>query len=611
MGLGKKIVKPIWKEVKNLVVNTLNGAPSKDTIIVVCDARAAETAAANIALYLDAQGEQVCLMMADAYRKHRHELVNNRVVIIGHHELAKEQLANVNVQDSDPACSEFGLIYGTSYRKCVLRASRKALGSKKQDKEAFARYYQEKMSGYTAFAETYAVPRTYGARKETRESQYDLLWTIFVNEVLPRFLGREKETASEQRDGAQSGDSDSHPGPSDGGPEALLEQFLREAPRALCVTGEYLRQFYERQLRYALPSLDRNEGGEERTLLERGGWRIGQDTVRGTFCVQERGGSRRISGTAERILSPILSDIHAQAQIKRLRESGRLEDGIVFCGGGAKGAFQLGVWKWLEEHGGTERFTGVSGASVGAMNALLFARGDYRRAERIWLDMRQEDLLQRNEQLAQTLEACLPDAARRPDLLEIADTLLGDLQGNAGLFSKEKLERIIRDNISVDGLRNRLAYVSLSALKIPGREKIEGLSSLFSSEYAFLDAWSPAPVEDCTRRVLASAALPGAYTPEMVNGIWCIDGGVLDNSPYTPLVQAGYRRILIVHLSPEKPDAQDGRTLEEGPRRNGVRLWHVWPSAGLGGTLEIDPSLTRRRIDAGYAAASACLKDFS
>lgn len=609
MGLGKKIVNPVWKEVKNLVVNALNGAPSKDTIIVVCDARAAETAAANIVLYLDAQGEQVRLMTADAYHKHRHELVNNRVVIIGHHELAKEQLANVNVQNLDLASAKSGLIYGTSYRKCVLSASRKALGSKKQDKDAFARYYQEKMSGYAAFAETYAVPRTYGARKETRESQYDLLWTIFVNEVLPRFLGREKETASEPRDGAQSGDSDSHPGPSDSGSEALLEQFLREAPRALCVTGEYLRQFYERQLNYALPSFDGD--GEERTLLERGGWRIGQDTVRGTFCVRERGGSRRVSGTAERILSPILSDIHAQAQIKRLRESGRLEDGIVFCGGGAKGAFQLGVWKWLEQHGGTERFTGISGASVGAMNTLLFARGDYRRAERIWLDMRQEDLLQRNEQLAQNLEACLPDAARRPDLLEIADTLLGDLRGNAGLFSKEKLERIIRDNISLDGLRNKLAYVSLSALKAPGREKIEGVSSLFSSEYAFLDAWSPNPVGDSIRRVLASAALPGAYTPEMVNGIWCIDGGVLDNSPYKPLVQAGYRRILIVHLSPEKPDSQDGRIPEEEPRRDGVRFWHVRPSAGLGGTLEIDPSLTRRRIDAGYTAAAVCLKDFS
>jgi NTE family protein len=610
MGLWKTIVGPVLNEAKDQVVNTLGGGPSRNTIIVVCDGGTAETAAENIVHYLDAQGQDACLMKAGHYYKHRQELVNNRVVIIGHHDLAKEQLANVNIWTSDPACSRFGLICGTSYKKCVLRAVRKALSEGKKDRKAFARYYQEKMSEYADFAELYAVPRTCEARKEIRESQYDLLWTIFANEVLPRFLGRERETPS-----GQDGGPGSPPGPAEDKSGRLLEQFLREAPRALCVTGESLRQLYERQLVFTAPSSARCEEGEGKTLLERGGWRISQDPARDRFCLQERGASRCVTGTAERILSPVLAGIHAQAQIRRMKETGRLDYGIVFCGGGAKGAFQLGVWKWLEEHGGTERYTGVSGASVGAMNTLLFARGDYERAEQVWLGMRQEDLLRRNAQLAKNLEACLPGAPEHPDLLEIADALLGDFQENAGLFSKEALERIIRENISLDRLRNKLAYVSLSAFKAPGRQKIEGLSSIFAAEYAFLDAWSPDPMEYVIRRVLASAALPGAYTPESVDGVLCIDGGVLDNSPYTPLVQAGYRKILIVHLTPRKPDrgdAADVKALEDVPAlgQNGAELWHVWPSAGLGGTLEIDPALTRQRIDAGYAAASESLKNF-
>lgn len=614
MGLEEKIMKPILDKAKRFLVDTLTGTPSKDTIIIVQDAHAAETAAGNIALYLDERGEAVCLMKPQTYHKLRHELINNRVIIIGHHDLAKEHLGNVNIQEPDPMCSAYGLICGTSYRKCVLRASRKALGRKKGAKAAFALYYEDKMSGYAAFAEKYGIPRVYGKRAETRESQYDLLWTIFVNDVLPS-LGWEREPSSRgaaEQERAPGAGSEGHPEPPEDVSEQLLEQFLREAPSASRLTPDYLRHFYERQLKFAPPSFVLGEEGGQRTLLERGRWRVWQDLARGSFCVQECGGSYCVRGTAERILSPMLSDIHAQAQARRLREAGRLDYGIVFCGGGAKGAFQLGVWRWLREHGGTERFTGVSGASVGAMNALLFAGGDYQRAEAVWLNMRQEDLIRWNTRLAKNLDALLPESETRPDLLEIAETLLGDFQGNAGLFSKEKLERVIRENISLEGLREKLAYVSISALRAPEHMKIEGLSSVFSPEYAFLDAWNPNPLEYSIRRVLASAALPGAYTPETVDGKLCIDGGVLDNSPSKPLLQAGYRKLLVVHLSPAGPDAADGRAADEASPagQSGPRIWHVRPSASLGGTLEIDPGLTRRRIDAGYAAASACLGDF-
>lgn len=264
-GPGKKIIKPIWNQAKKFVVDSLKGAPSKDTIIVVLDAKAAETAAGNIVLYLDERGQKVCLMEADTYHKLRYELVNNRVIIIGHHDLVREQLGNVNVQDSDPMCSEYGLICGTSYKKCVLRASRKALSRKKQGKRAFALYYQDKMSGYAAFAEKYGVPREYGKRGETRESQYDLLWTIFVNEVLPS-LGWEREPAfggGTEQERAQGAGPESHPGQPGDGSEKLLEQFLREAPFAPCVTPDYLRQFYERQLKFTVPSLAQGEGGED------------------------------------------------------------------------------------------------------------------------------------------------------------------------------------------------------------------------------------------------------------------------------------------------------------------------------------------------------------
>ena len=50
--------------------------------------------------------------------------------------------------------------------------------------------------------------------------------------------------------------------------------------------------------------------------------------------------------------------------------------GLVLCGGGAKGAYQIGVWEYLKVRGLDGQIGAISGASVGALNMLLIAQGD-------------------------------------------------------------------------------------------------------------------------------------------------------------------------------------------------------------------------------------------
>ena len=47
--------------------------------------------------------------------------------------------------------------------------------------------------------------------------------------------------------------------------------------------------------------------------------------------------------------------------------------GLVLSGGGAKGAYQAGVWKAMCELGLARRVRAISGTSVGALNAAAFA----------------------------------------------------------------------------------------------------------------------------------------------------------------------------------------------------------------------------------------------
>ena len=49
--------------------------------------------------------------------------------------------------------------------------------------------------------------------------------------------------------------------------------------------------------------------------------------------------------------------------------------GLVLAGGGARGAYQIGVWKALIELGIDKYIKVVSGTSIGAVNAMLFNKG--------------------------------------------------------------------------------------------------------------------------------------------------------------------------------------------------------------------------------------------
>ena len=55
--------------------------------------------------------------------------------------------------------------------------------------------------------------------------------------------------------------------------------------------------------------------------------------------------------------------------------------GLVFAGGGGKGAYQIGVWRAVRELQLEQHIAVVAGTSVGALNAALFLKGDLSFAE--------------------------------------------------------------------------------------------------------------------------------------------------------------------------------------------------------------------------------------
>ncbi len=86
----------------------------------------------------------------------------------------------------------------------------------------------------------------------------------------------------------------------------------------------------------------------------------------------------------------------------KLRIDLEKEYGIVLEGGGARGAYQIGVWKALREAG--MKIKGVAGTSVGALNGALICMDDLEKAEEIWGNMTYSTVLQIDDSMIEKLK---------------------------------------------------------------------------------------------------------------------------------------------------------------------------------------------------------------
>lgn len=165
----------------------------KKCVIIVYDGKAPYVAAQNLAKYMKNQGYETNVIDREQFRslEGRPSLAYPRVIVIGHHDFAKEQLETVDLKFDN-----YGLKFGVKDSRYVLLASKSDLGFGKKGRKEFAAYYDREISSFKELAEKYGVPAAFGQRSETRESQYDLLWLICVlhlqHEMIHELVGNVK-----------------------------------------------------------------------------------------------------------------------------------------------------------------------------------------------------------------------------------------------------------------------------------------------------------------------------------------------------------------------------------------------------------------------------------
>jgi NTE family protein len=253
--------------------------------------------------------------------------------------------------------------------------------------------------------------------------------------------------------------------------------------------------------------------------------------------------------------------------------------GLVLSGGGARGAYEVGVLAHFFEKIAPQlppdfEFDVVSGTSVGAIHAAYtVATAHWEPAQRsrrladTWKEMQVGQVVQLGvrDLVGVPLRALgLTKLRRRAGGRATAPEVIG------GLVDVSPLERIVAGRVPWSSLASNLAKPRPRALCVLCTEVGSGRVTVFlDGPLADPAPWAIDPNIDaiCTTidatHVRASAAIPFLFPAVRIGDRYFVDGGLRMNTPLSPALRLGCDRLLVVALkhhpygAPEAPSFPD------------------------------------------------------
>lgn len=233
--------------------------------------------------------------------------------------------------------------------------------------------------------------------------------------------------------------------------------------------------------------------------------------------------------------------------------------GLVLPGGGARGAFQVGVLKAIAElvpKGTPNPFDVISGTSAGAVNSVVLASKAQRfrvavaELDRVWRDFRCEQVFRTDNW-----------TMLKSSLHWMASIVLGGfLVGTPkSLLDNAPLRALLSRNVRFPRIQHAIESGWLDAVAVTAASYETARSTSFFEGSRRHNGWSR------TRRVgiagqlhldhlMASIAVPMIFPPQLVNGGYFGDGAMRQATPLSPAVHLGADRILVVGVRDETVD---------------------------------------------------------
>lgn len=250
---------------------------------------------------------------------------------------------------------------------------------------------------------------------------------------------------------------------------------------------------------------------------------------------------------------------------------------LILPGGGARGAYQVGVLKAISEilDEDVNPYPVICGTSAGAINAAVLASHAHEsqygieRLEHFWRSMHCERIYRTG---AWTM---LKSGMR------FVVTLLsgGHIRTNPRAFlDNAPLRGFLQKTLQLDGIRTALKLDALRAVAITASGYTSASAISYFQAREDIESWertrrSGLPTTLTVSHLLASAALPIIFPAERIGNEYFGDGGMRMVAPLSPAIHLGANQILVIGTRDEKPDLPPQRQAE-------------YPSAGeIGGYL--------------------------
>ncbi|UCE86377.1 MAG: patatin-like phospholipase family protein [Deltaproteobacteria bacterium] len=279
----------------------------------------------------------------------------------------------------------------------------------------------------------------------------------------------------------------------------------------------------------------------------------------------------------------------------------KVKRAVVLSGGGARGAYEAGVLRYVLEElprrlGRAPHFDVICGTSVGALHACFLAatagQGPH-------VGSRLADLW-RSFKIGEVLPVSARELLRWPrrlvGLARVGSELRSDQPPDRlyGLFNTEALERIVLRSIPWSEIRRNIVAGRVEALSVTATQISTGRAFVFiENRDGPVEAWprDRSVVAQAARilplHALASAAIPMLFPAVRIGSSYYADGGLRLNTPILPAMRLGADRVLVIGLqyrpTPEEEEARIPQIVEAygnplflfGKVLNAILLDHV------------------------------------
>ena len=229
---------------------------------------------------------------------------------------------------------------------------------------------------------------------------------------------------------------------------------------------------------------------------------------------------------------------------------------LVLAGGGARGSYQVGVWRALMELDWHPQI--ITGTSVGGLNGAMFVLDLYETARDMWLTIRSRDVMELPEENA--------------DLSAMHQFLRRVVK--EGGMDVTPLEEIVERVLDEDALR--AAPIRFGIVTVEQR-------GLRPRELTLEDI----PAGQVRDYLMASAAC----FPALIDGVKFLDGGYSDNMPTGLAKTMGAEELVCVDL--------EGVGITR-PNLTGLPTTMIRSYWELGDILHFDPDTAKRNMELGY-----------